>query len=750
MGRANQRIALPAFAGAICASAFLLFSVQPMFAKMVLPMLGGAPAVWAVSVCFFQAMLVAGYGYAHLLERYLTPKFALLFHLVVLALALAAQPISPPGAFAATPALGAYLWLLTILGVGVGLPFFALSANAPLLQAWFGRSGHIDSADAYFLYAASNAGSLAALLAYPLLIEPLLPLTTQSRLWAGGYVLLGAMIAACGWLTLQAPPASATAPRETSADLPRAGLAQWQDRLTWAGLAFVPSGLLVALTTFVTTDIAAVPLLWVVPLALYLATFIVAFRQKPLVSRGILLALQPVTVAITITTMDWDAGAAWAISCLAGLAAFLATSLLCHRQLYERRPEPARLTEFYLWMSIGGSAGGIFSALIAPQIFTNLLEFPILLGLGMLCRLGWRTSAAPERTWPLAALTLAVFAGFVILIATLTKGGAIAWTPQLRVYVLAGFGMAMIVAYRWITPQLGATAALVLGAALLPDGNKPVHIVRSFFGTHRVIEPPGGVFRLLLHGTTLHGAQRTADYRLAGARPLPLTYFHPKGPLAQGLRLARAATGAPSQPLRVGIVGLGAGAMACHAIDGERWRFFEIDPEVVKIATNPALFTYLSICQPEAEFIVGDARLTLAGQPDASFDYLVIDAFSSDAIPIHLLTVEAFKLYAAHLSDRGVLALHVSNQNLDLPPIVESNLAQIPELRGVYAEGEGGQGAIRSQAVLIARHDEILAPALGWHKSRALGAPSVRPWLDDYSDVLSPLIRRYRAKLAGD
>jgi hypothetical protein len=189
--------------------------------------------------------------------------------------------------------------------------------------------------------------------------------------------------------------------------------------------------------------------------------------------------------------------------------------------------------------------------------------------------------------------------------------------------------------------------------------------------------------------------------------------------------------------------------MACHAISGERWRFFEIDPEVVRIATNPALFNYLSICQPDAEFIVGDARLTLAGQPEASFDYLLVDAFSSDAIPVHLLTVEALRLYAGRLADRGVLAIHVSNQNLDLPPIVEANLARIPELRGVYTEGESGQGAIRSQVVLIARHDDILAPALTWHKARILGAPSVRPWLDDYSDVVSPLIRRYRAKLAG-
>ena len=283
------------------------------------------------------------------------------------------------------------------------------------------------------------------------------------------------------------------------------------------------------------------------------------------INRRFLLGLQSVAVAITIATMDWDAGLAWAISCLAGFAAFLATSLLCHRQLFERRPEPERLTEFYLWMSIGGSAGGIFSALIAPQIFTNLLEFPLLLGFGMLCRLQ-RTSALHQKTWPLSAPILAGLPVLMILIATMSRWGLITWTPQMRFYSLAALGLAMVIAYRRISLQIGAVGALILGAALLPDGNTAIYVARSFFGTHRVVEPPGAAFRLLLHGTTLHGAQRTEDRRFTGVRPLPLTYYHPKGPLAQGLRLARAASGTPWRPLRVGIVGLGAGAMACHAI----------------------------------------------------------------------------------------------------------------------------------------------------------------------------------------
>jgi hypothetical protein len=249
-----------------------------------------------------------------------------------------------------------------------------------------------------------------------------------------------------------------------------------------------------------------------------------------------------------------------------------------------------------------------------------------------------------------------------------------------------------------------------------------------------------------MHGVTLHGAQRIEPQGTT-TRPLPLTYYHPSGPLARGILLARAAAGGPTQRLRVGVIGLGTGAMACHALDGDRWRFFELDPEVIAIAGNPAYFTYLSACQPDAEIIAGDARLTIAKEPPGSFDYLAVDAFSSDAIPIHLLTVEAIALYARLLSQRGVLAIHVSNQNLDLTPVVESNLGRIAGLEGIYAQGETGGGAIRSQVILIARDESILAPALAWPKSRRLDNPSVRPWTDDYSDVLSPFVRRLRAKL---
>jgi hypothetical protein len=737
----SQRATLAIFTATIFLSALLLFSVQPMFAKMVLPVLGGAPAVWAVSMCFFQALLLAGYAYAHLLDRHAPLRLCLPLHLGVLTLALLALPVATPNRWIGSGADNAYLQLIVILAVGVGVPFFALAANAPLLQAWFARVGHSRSADAYSLYRASNAGSLVALAAYPTLIEPLLPLGLQSRLWTAGFVLLFVGIGVCGWLARNNDAVVLAAEPETDIATSDNQRGRARERACWAFLAFVPSGLLVAFTTYVTTDLASAPLLWVIPLAIYLATFIGAFRPKPVLGARVLALLQPVSIALTLVLMEWDASFAWVLSCLAGTLAFTVTSLICHRQLYESRPETARLTDFYLWLSVGGALGGIFSALVAPHLFSDVLEFPLLLGVGMLARLG-RTSRAP-RSWRLLFLGLALAAAGVLIASFLVP---MSWTHALRLYVLVGLGAALIAAARWPALELATTLALVLAVALLPNGNRPLHVARSFYGTHKVIERPGSPFRVLMHGVTLHGAQMMGRQG-ADARPLPLTYYHPSGPLARGVQLARLAAGNPEEPLRVGVIGLGTGAIACHARPGDRWRFFELDPEVIEIARNPAYFTYLSACQPEAEIVVGDARLTIAREPASSFDYLVVDAFSSDAIPVHLLTVEALELYLRLLSPRGLLAIHASNRNLDLTPVIESNIARIAGLKGIYAQGGSGGGAIRSQVILIARDESLLAAALEWPRSRRLDSPSVAPWTDDYSDVLSPFLRRLRAKL---
>jgi len=743
MANPAARSALLAYTGTIFLSALLLFSVQPMIAKMVLPVLGGAPATWAVSLCFFQAVLLLGYAYAHLIGTRLPRRAALALHGAVLAAALLMLPIGLPVWFGPPPA-DAYFWLMALLAVSVGAPFFALSATAPLLQAWFAGLGHDRSASPYFLYAASNAGSLAALLAYPTVIEPLLPLTVQAQVWAACFLVLALMIAGCGVLMLTRDPpllSSAAASVPSNAIVTKV---DWRDRLGWVVLAFVPSGLLVACTTFLTTDLASAPLLWVIPLALFLATFIIVFRDPPLVSPRLMLVLQPIVVAVVMAASEWSGSLSWAAACLAGVLAFLVTCLVCHGELYQRRPAPDRLTDFYLWMSLGGVLGGIFAALLAPLLFTNVLEFPLLLGAGLACRPAvWRAANTPRAGLELALL-LGAAGGLILLIDHLVGLGIIPQSADLRLHAIAALGVATIAAFRWPRLQLALAVAMILGFAMLAHASAPVHVTRSFFGTHRVVDTGGGAYRLLLHGTTLHGIQHNTE---PGPRPTPLGYYHATGPLAHGLALARAAAGSASQPIRVGIVGLGIGALACYAEPGDRWRFFEIDPAVAAIATNPKYFRFLSACVPDAEIVLGDARLTLAREPAGTFDVLVIDAFSSDAIPIHLLTVEALRLYEGLLSRRGILLLHISNQNLDLPPVVEANLAALAELKGVYAEGERGGGALASQVVLIARQGEILAPALRLPNARRLGDGTIRPWTDDYSDILSAVIRRYRAKL---
>jgi hypothetical protein len=744
--RMGPRSLLAAFTLTIFLSAVLLFSVQLLVARMVLPVLGGAPGTWAVSLCFFQAMLLLGYAYAHALVAFARAPAALGLHALVLITALVALPITLP-ALSAPPQANAYLWLLGVLARMVALPFFALSASAPLLQAWFRASGHARSADPYFLYAASNAGSLAALLAYPFLIEPLLPLTRQRAIWAVGFCIVASLLFLCGLIVLARSPAPTAGPRPASPDAwpnsqPDLEPISWRARAQWAILAFVPSGLLVAFTTYLTTDLASAPLLWVIPLAGYLATFVFVFRDRAASSEKVLLALQPAAVAGVLVASEARDAFSWALAAALGFIAFLITALLCHAQLYKSRPDAARLTGFYLWLSLGGVCGGVFAALIAPLLFSDVLEFPLLLLLGMACRPALRRAGRSRLA--LLALLVTGCAG-ILLVGRLIANDVIANTPSTRLYVLAALGLAVLAAQPLPRLQLAAMAALVLGVASLPYASAPVFTTRSFFGTHRVVDTVGGTYRLLLHGTTLHGIQRNGK---TGERPTPIGYYYAGSPMARSIELARAAAGG-ERPLQIGIVGLGSGALACYALPGEQWRFFEIDAAVARIATNPAFFHSLSRCTPDAKIVLGDARLTLARQPAGSFDLLILDAFSSDAIPVHLLTVEALSLYERLLAAHGILALHISNQNLDLPPVVAANLALLPDLHAIYAEGERGATALASQVILVSRQAEAIAPALQLPHARWLDVGTVRPWTDDYCDILSAMVRRLAHKLAA-
>jgi hypothetical protein len=565
-------------------------------------------------------------------------------------------------------------------------------------------------------------------------------------MWSIGFAVLIASIGVSGALMLVNSAAGGSSPDSIAgvATSPAAEPVTMRRRLQWTALAFVPSGLLVAFTTHITTDVASAPFLWVGPLALYLLTYILVFRDPPVLKPSILLKLQPVFVGTALLLLLGSGFWVWVIGGIAGTCAFFTTAMICHRELYERRPATSHLTEFYLWMSLGGVLGGIFTALIAPVIFSLVLEYPLLLVLGLLCRTDVLNSSS-LREHVRTPLTMALLATGVFVLVMLSGAYFSAGGPDIvRAFlgaVIATFGLA---ALRRGQPLICAAIAILCVLVFIPGKQSERHTERSFFGVHRVWTTADGKHRLLAHGTTIHGAERLLkDDGLPVDVPVPATYYHPDSPMAGLLDTARA--GADGQPITVGVVGLGAAALACHARSSEDWRFFEIDPVVVSIASNPKFFRFMSQCRPGQQVIVGDARLTVAGQKDATFDYLVIDAFSSDSIPVHLLTVEALKSFMNKISENGVLVLHITNKFLDLEPVIEAATAQLGGhgLSIVDVPDNPGFDAAKSRVVAISR--KPLDPAQfkkKWSEIRPFGEPRVAAWTDDYSNIVSALLRK--------
>ena len=683
---------LALFSSTLFLSAILLFSVQPVFAKIILPTLGGSPSVWAVSMCFFQAALLAGYCYAYALNRYMPLEYAPLAHVALLALAFLALPFGLPEGVE-PPAGDAYLWLIGVLTLGVGLPFFAVSANAPLLQAWFAKTEHPHAQDPYFLYGASNLGSLLALLSYPVVIEPLFGLKAQAITWTGGFLLLALSVALCGLLlwakstsigveTGQSGTKTHPSVRTTSKAPPT-----WQSRLTWIGLAFVPSGLLVAYTSYLATDIASAPFIWVIPLATFLATFVLIFRDTPIIPKHWLLLSQPLIVTFVILDIAAPGILPGWFATILGFLAFFVTTMVAHAVLYDKRPSSENLTEFYMWMSLGGVLGGIFAAIVTPQLFNTIYEFPLLLLTGMLCRpsvidkLRTKLSFETKEYWRQPAF----FFSIVIVAAALFWFELLSSSQSGIVFtVLAAAAAYLLMSSRNNAPhELAYVAILVSAIFLLPTHLSHGHSERSFYGVHKVVTTPDGTMRVLLHGTTIHGALRIkTDDGKPVTFPRPATYYHENGLMTRGLFAVRKNLQATGRAPTVGVVGVGAGSLVCYASENEKWRLYEIDPTVMKLATDPKHFTFFSKCQPNPDYVLGDARLTLAKEPSAKFDYLVIDAFSSDAVPVHLITREAFTMYLDKVTGDGVVALHISNRHMDLDSVATATARSIP---GVHA-----------------------------------------------------------------
>jgi predicted methyltransferase len=706
-------------------SAGLVFMVQPMFARFVLPMLGGTPAVWTTAMLFFQSALLLAYLYAHWSTRRFGPRRQAALHLALVAAALLVLPIGVPGGWS-PPAEGSPVpWLLAMLVVSVGLPFFVVSATAPLLQSWLAATDHPDAGDPYFLYRASNVGSVVGLLAYPALVERELALEEQSWLWSAGYGLFGLLLIACAvalWRSRR--PVSAAA----VASAPAEPLTRSRS-LRWVALAFVPSSLMLAVTTAITINLAPIPLLWVLPLSLYLASFIVVFsrREGPgLVYRVAVLTLPVVVLLAAGVIVIGFQEPLWLIGAI-HLVAFFAVALVCHGQLAADRPPTEHLTRFYALISLGGALGGVFNVVVAPLVFNSLTEYPLVLVLACFLlplRSGsWTDQVSFRRHLLPPFLVGGGLAGAVLV----TEMGTI---EHRAAYIVAGLLCLALVRHPL---RFGLVVAAVMVAAWLPkvDDQRVIYQDRSFFAVNRVTSTFDGLVHELKNGTIVHGAQ------IGGLGVTPVTYYHPTGPAGELF------SGLPDRSIasRTAVVGLGTGSMACYSRPGDRFTFFEIDPAVERLARDNDLFNFLRDCQGRFDVVLGDARLSLERQPDREFGVIVLDAFSSDAIPIHLLTREAVELYRDKLRPGGVLALHISNKYLDLEPVV-GNVAREAGLECLSRKDQlGGRRMWMKSAshwVAMARARADLGRVAREPRWQAcLEDSGARTWSDDYSNVLS-------------
>ncbi len=749
IARATGVAIRPLFILVVLLGSFLLFLIQPLVGRLVLPVLGGSPSVWNSAMLFYQAALLLGYAYAHALQR-LAFRTQAIIHLAVLGVAALTLPIGLFVADDVPTGDGAALWLIGLLALSIGPVFVAVAAQAPLMQAWFARSADPQAASPFFLYSASNLGSLAGLLAYPFLLEPFTSLGFQTGFWSAGFLLLVALVALGGagiWRDGARPPA--TQPDIVSPHGSRP--VTWGRRLHWLMLAAVPSGLMLSTTTHITTDIMAMPLLWVIPLGTYLISFILVFSANGPSHARIATAIAPFALIIAGGAGLLSVSQAASIYGLGSLLLLLVVATSLHGNLAADRPPAAQLTGYYLIMALGGVLGGLFPALIAPRIFDWVYEHPILLLLAALLVPARYLHPRIRQLWVgtgLANRLLRVLTPPV----TLTLGWLLGLSFNLQqpsAWQLAAIATMLVIALLSIgRPFSFSWHLLMLMLAL--GGWQQIDIStvdgarqRSFFGIYTIENSRSTQTRRLLHGTTLHGAQSLDPARSRE----PSTYYAPRSGVGMAMRAAPALFG---KQARIGVVGLGTGTLLCYAMPGQDWSVFEIDPLMVKIATDRQAFSYHAQCKPDARIVVGDARLKLGQEPDARFDVLAIDAFSSDAIPLHLLTREAFDTYVRALAPDGLLLVHISNRFLRLEPVV----AALADEMGLVArkvdyvpsleEREAGSSYSSAQWILLARDTAAMDRAIAAMDEPDAFVPArmeagIVGWSDGFASVLPVL-----------
>lgn len=730
---ARDRYARPLFILTIVTGSFLLFLTQPMIARMALPRVGGAPAVWNSAMLVYQFLLLAGYFYADRLAR-LRPRKQIGIHLVLFGLAALWLPI---GLAAAVPPAGAEpaFWVPWFLIASIGPLFFIVSAQAPLMQRWYALE--TARGDPYPLYAASNLGSFAGLLSYPLLVEPLMSVQQQSLLWTLLYLFLVLLVAACAFTV---PPDAVETVPETSAPPPAR-----REIARWIALAAVPSGLMLSTTTHLTTDIVAMPLLWVVPLGLYLLSFVLAFASGRRATEFVTM-VAPLIILIAGGLAFSSGSTSPLFTASLGLLLLFAVAVALHGELFARRPAVGHLTLFYLAMSFGGMLGGLLCAIVAPLVFDWAYEHPLLILAaallvpqtalvpwpGRLARvlavalplLAFALSFAVDRyVHDASGITQTVASVLVSLLALACLGRPAAFAACLAALMLSYGG--------WRTLQVSA------------EGSR----TRSYFGIYEVSEmrdSRGPLIRSLTHGTTLHGRQNLLpEFELE-----PTTYYARRSGVGLAFANATAMYG-PNASL--GVIGLGSGTLACYAQFGQSWTFFEIDPEMVEVARDR--FTFLTRCAPQARIVLGDARLTLARQPPGRLHMLAVDAFSSDAVPMHLLTREALAVYGRALHRDGIVLFHISNRYLDLKPVIADLASSGGWASAVleYApdEEEETLNATMSVWIAMSRNPRSIArlvelsgvDAGQWQTLE--GRPGFAGWTDDHASIL-PLIRAFQ------
>ncbi len=722
------------YTATIFLSALLLFLVQPMFAKMMLPLLGGSPSVWNTALVFYQAALLAGYAYAHFATRWAGIRRQAMIHIPLLAVPLIVLPIHlssthPPVETTPIP------WLLLTMLVSVGLPFFLLSASSPLIQRWFADTEHKRSHDPYFLYVASNFGSFLALISYPTVMESKLGLLLQSHVWSWAYGGYAIMMAICAVQVIRSRPSEHPAVVEES-DEPRMQPPSLRRRLRWVALAFIPSSLMIGTTTYLTTDIASIPLLWVIPLAIYLLSFMYTFSARPPIPHKWMVYLLPALVLPTMIIFIIPVTNPAIPIGLLCLGTLFVAAMVFHGELALDRPSADHLTEFFLFISLGGVLGGLFAAILAPLLFVLVIEYPLTMVMAGFLLPRWRRSSPStigrvlDIAWPIAVALLTIG---TIAYSREPREFSSVLTKNLITFCLPA-ALCFVAAMRPIRFGLCLVALLIVGVINQDPLEHVIYQDRSFFGVLRVLEDKTHAMRRLRHGTTTHGVQLLAE----GNRDLPTSYYFSTGPIGQVI----VDRGLP-EDASVAVVGLGVGSLISYAKSGQQWTFYEIDPAVVKVAENKNLFTFLSDSLVKPKIVLGDGRLSLS-RTDDQYDLLIVDAYSSDAIPIHMMTREALRIYFDRLKPGGVLALHLSNRNIFLEPITGA-LADDAHVACLVESDEPtlveSLLAKTSSTWAILARDQADFGKLGedsrWKPARILEGTPV--WTDDYSNVFSAL-----------